>query len=268
MNNQKFYSGKVIWITGASSGIGEALAVGLSGYDTRLILSSRRREELERVKAGLHLKPGDVYILPLDLNEPSTLEEKAKEAENAFGRIDILINNGGISQRALVMETPITTDRRIMEINYFSGVILTKSVLPGMLARGYGHIAAISSVTGKYGFPLRSAYSASKHAMAGFYESLGAEYYYQGIRTTMIYPGRIKTNISLGAIGPGGKPYNIMDPGQERGTPVKDCAMGIINGIRKNKRDVYSGGKEIILVYIKRFLPRLSYRLARMVKRT
>jgi dehydrogenase/reductase SDR family member 7B len=268
MKNQKFYTGKVIWITGASSGIGEELARQLAAYDTRLIISSRRKGELERVKASLPVKPENIFILPLDLAQPASLEEEARVAEKAFGRIDILVNNGGVSQRALVMETPLETDRRIMEINYFSGVILTKAVMPGMIARGYGHIIAISSVTGKYGFPLRSAYAASKHAMAGFYESVGAEYYMQGIRTTVAYPGRIQTNISLGAIGPGGKPYNIMDPGQASGTPVEKCVRDIINGVRKDKREIFPGGKEILLIYVKRFFPGLSFKFARKVQRT
>jgi dehydrogenase/reductase SDR family member 7B len=268
MNNKKFYEGKVIWITGASSGIGEELARQLSKFDTRLILSSRRTGELERVKSALRMKSENIFILPLDLAQPALLEEKAKEAEKAFGRIDILVNNGGVSQRAMALETPVDIDRRIMEINYFSGVILTKAILPGMIARGYGHIIAISSVTGKYGFPLRSAYAASKHAMAGFYESVGAEYFIQGIRTTVVFPGRIQTNISVGAIGPDGKPYNIMDPGQAGGTPVEKCVRDILNGVRKDKREIFPGGKEIFLIYIKRFLPGLAFRLARKVKRT
>lgn len=267
MQNSKYYKNKVIWITGASSGIGEALAVVFSGWDTKLILSSRRKEELERVKRSLSLKPDDVYILPLDLEDPSSLEEKAREALKVFGRIDILINNGGISQRALVLETSIETDRRIMEINYFSGVILTKSIMPAMIAQGGGQIVAVSSVTGKFGFPLRSAYSASKHAMYGFYETVEAEYFSKGIRTTMVCPGRIRTNISLGAIGPDGKPQNIMDHGQEYGTPVDKCARQIVNGIRKNRRDIYPGGKEVLMVYFKRFIPFLSYYLAKRAKR-
>jgi dehydrogenase/reductase SDR family protein 7B len=267
MKNHKFFNGRVIWITGASSGIGEAIAVKLSAWNARLILSSNQNEELERVKAGLNLKPEDVYILPLDLGDPASLEEKAKEAQNIFGRIDILINNGGISQRSLVLETSLETDRKIMEINYFSGVILTKSVMPSMLARDFGHIVAVSSITGKFGFPLRSAYSASKHAIYGFYESLGAEYSDRGIRTTIICPGRVRTNISLGALGPDGKPQNIMDHGQQYGITAERCAMDIINGIRKNKREVYSGGKELLMVYIKRFFPWLAYRLVRRIKR-
>jgi dehydrogenase/reductase SDR family member 7B len=268
MKNKEFYNGKVVWITGASSGIGEELARQLSSFNTRLILSSRRKDELERVKSSLQTAHEDVYILPLDLGDPSTLPAKATEAQEAFGKIDILVNNGGVTQRALVMETPVEVDRKIMEVNYFSAVILTKAVLPGMLKRGYGHIIAMSSVTGKFGFPLRSAYAASKHAMAGFFESVCAEYYHQGIRTTVVFPGRIRTNISLGAIGSEGKAYNVMDPGQERGTPVNRCVREIINGVRKDKREIFPGGKEILLVYIKRFLPGLSFRLARKVQRT
>lgn len=268
MTNQKFYNGKVIWITGASSGIGEELARQLSAYDTKLILSSRRKEELERVKASLKTGADNVYVLPLDLGDPASLPAKAREAQETFGRIDILVNNGGMTQRALAMETPVEADRRIMEVNYFSGVILTKAVLPGMLKRGYGHIIAMSSVTGKFGFPLRSAYAASKHAMAGFFETVCAEYYHQGIRITVVFPGQIQTNISLGAIGPEGKPYNVMDPGQEHGMPVDQCVRDIINGVRKDKREIFPGGKEILLIHIKRFLPGLSFRLARKVKRT
>lgn len=267
MNNKNFYSNKVIWITGASSGIGEALALKLSQWDTKIILSSRRKDELERVKSSLKLPADKVYVLPLDLGDAKSLEKKAEEALSAFGRIDILINNGGISQRSLVMETSIETDRKIMEINYFSGVILTKSLMPSMLAQGSGIIVAISSVTGKFGFPLRSAYAASKHAMYGFYESLVAEYFEKGIRTTMVCPGRIQTNISMGALGPDGKPQNIMDHGQEYGMSADKCAMDIINGVRKDRRDIYTGGKEVIMVYLKRFIPALYYKLARKVAR-
>jgi short-subunit dehydrogenase len=266
MTNQKYFNGKVIWITGASSGIGEALAVQLSAYNTRLILSSNQDQELERVKSNLKLKPEDVFVLPLDLNEPDSLENKAKKALKAFGQIDILINNGGISQRSMVMETSIETVRKIMEINFFSGVILTKCVLPSMLANSSGHIVAVSSITGKFGFPLRSAYSASKHAIYGFYESLGAEYHDQGICSTIICPGRVQTNISLEALGPDGRPQKIMDRGQQKGVTPENCAKDIINGIRKNKRDVYTGGSSVVMVYIKRYCPWLAYRLIRKIK--
>jgi dehydrogenase/reductase SDR family member 7B len=267
MKNHKYFRDKVIWITGASSGIGEALAKALSAWDVKLILSSRRTDELERVKASLPMKKENIFILPLDLSQPGTLEGKAKEALGAFGHIDILVNNGGVSQRALALETSVETDRMIMEINYFSGLILTKAVLPSMISHGGGQIVAVSSVTGKFGFPLRSAYAASKHAMYGFYETIMAEYWDNGIRTTMVCPGRISTNISMGAIGPDGKPQNIMDHGQKYGTPVEVCAKDIINGIRRQKPDVYTGGKEVLNVYFKRFIPALSYLMARKAQR-
>ena len=267
MSNEKFYAGKVIWITGASSGIGEELAVQFSKWNVKLILSSRRKDELERVKALLSLKSEDVAIIPLDLGDPDSLVNKANEALKAFGKVDILINNGGVSQRALVMETSVETDRKIMEINYFSGVILTKALMPSMVAAGYGHIVAISSVTGKFGFPLRSAYAASKHALHGFYETVEAEYWDKGVRTTLVCPGRISTNISMGAIGPDGKPQNIMDHGQKYGTPVATCARDIINGVRKNKREIFPGGKEVLMIYIKRVWPGLGYYLAKKAKR-
>jgi short-subunit dehydrogenase len=268
MNNRQFYNGKVIWITGASSGIGAALATTLAQWNTRLILSSNQPAELEMVKASLPLKPDNVLTLPLDLGDPASLSGKAEEALAAFGHIDILINNGGISQRSRVMETSMEAIRKIMEIDFFSGVILTKSVLPSMAARGSGWIASVSSITGKFGFPLRSAYSAAKHAMVGFYESLGNEYYDQGIRTTLVFPGRVSTNISLGALGPDGKPQGIMDHGQEYGITPEQCAMDILNGIRKNKREVLSGGKELMMVYIKRFFPGLAFRLNRKIRPT
>jgi dehydrogenase/reductase SDR family member 7B len=166
------------------------------------------------------------------------------------------------------METSMEAIRKIMEIDFFSGVVLTKCVLPSMVKQGNGWIASVSSITGKFGFPLRSAYSAAKHAMVGFYESLGTEYYDQGIRTTLIYPGRVRTNISLGALGPDGKPQGIMDHGQEYGITPERCAMDILDGIRKNKREVLSGGKELLMVYVKRFLPGLAFRLNRKIRPT
>jgi len=268
MNNQTFYSGKVVWITGASSGIGEALARRLGGWNTKLILSSNEPDELQRVKASLPLNADQVLVIPLDLGDPVSLTHAAATALGAFGRIDILINNGGISQRSLVMETSMETIRKIMEIDFFSGVILTKSVLPGMVARSEGYIVSVSSITGKFGFPLRSAYSAAKHAMVGFYESLGTEYYDQGIRTTLVFPGRVRTNISLGALGPDGKPQGVMDKGQESGITPERCALDILNGVRKNKSEVLSGGKELTMVYIKRFFPSLAFRLNRKIRRT
>lgn len=260
---ETYYRDKVIWITGASSGIGEALVKKLASWNAKLIISSRRKEELERVKIECGAASGNIFILPVDLSIPEMVSTTAEEAIKMFGKIDILFNNGGISQRSLATETSIETDRKIMEINYFSGVIITKKLLPSMIEKGYGHIVAISSLTGKFGLPYRTAYSASKHALQGYYETVGAEFQNKGIRISIVFPGRVKTNISLEAIGPGGKRHAKMDSGQENGITPEKCVMDILQGVRKNKREIFTGGKEISGVYIKRFFPGLFFRLIR-----
>ncbi|MGZ4035760.1 MAG: SDR family oxidoreductase, partial [Bacteroidia bacterium] len=194
------YKNKIVWITGASSGIGEALAHAFAAEGAKLILSARRNDELVRVKNSLKLNDADVLILPLDLSDTSHVNELTKQVISKFGRIDILVNNGGMSQRSLAKDTSLENDRKLMEINFFGTVALTKSVLPFMLKQKSGHIIAMSSISGKFGFYLRSAYSASKHALHGFFESLRMEIYNDNIKVMIICPGRIKTNISINAL--------------------------------------------------------------------
>ncbi|MFW5886941.1 MAG: SDR family NAD(P)-dependent oxidoreductase, partial [Bacteroidota bacterium] len=169
------YKGKIIWITGASSGIGEALAYEFARRGSTLILSARREKQLEEVRKKCLELTTHCHICLMDLGNPGQIEDCTKKVLNQFDRIDVLVNNGGISQRSLIMETPLDIDRKIMEINYFGSVLLTKLVLPVMVKNGGGHVVAISSIVGKFGFPLRSAYSASKHAMVGFFETLKTE---------------------------------------------------------------------------------------------
>jgi len=165
---------KVIWITGASSGIGEALAVEMSKLNVKLILSSRRKEELERVK-GLCKKPENVSILPIDLAFTDTLGLATESAISFYGHIDILVNNGGISQRSLAKDTDLSVDRKLMDVNYFGTIGLTKALLPHFLKRKSGQFVTVTSLTGKFGTAYRSGYAASKHALHGFFESLQAE---------------------------------------------------------------------------------------------
>ena len=259
------FEGKVIWITGASSGIGEALAYEWSKLGVRLILSARRENELERVKASC-ANSERCTIAPLDLSRQEDIEAVADRMLQQFGSIDILVNNGGISQRSMVIETDVAVDRRIMEVDYFSGVILTKKLLPAMVAKGSGHIIAISSIVGLFGFPLRSAYSAAKHAMHGFYESVWAELHTQGIRVTVVCPGRILTNVSLHALTKDGTPHGEMDHGQANGITAETCARKIIKAVRKNKKEVYIGKKDLLMIYFKRYIPWLYYRLVSKVK--
>ena len=259
------FEGKVIWITGASSGIGEALAYEWSKLGAQLILSARRVNELERVRDAC-ANSNKCIIAPLDLARQEDIETLADRMLQQFGTIDILVNNGGISQRSLVIETDIAVDRRIMEVDYFSGVTLSKKLLPAMVAKGSGHIVAISSIVGKFGFPLRSAYSAAKHAMHGFYESLWAELNTKGIRVTVVCPGRILTNISLSALTKDGAEHGEMDHGQENGISAETCAKKIIKAVKKNKKEVYIGKKDLLMIYFKRYIPWLYYRLVSKIK--
>ncbi len=259
------FAGKIIWITGASSGIGEALAYEWSKLGAWVILSSRRGTELERVKAAC-AHSDRCTIAPLDLSRQGEIEAMADRMLQQFGTIDILVNNGGISQRSLVIETDVSVDRRIMEVDYFSGVTLTKKLLPAMVAKGSGHIIAISSIVGMFGFPLRSAYSAAKHAIHGFYESVWAELNMQGIRVTVVCPGRILTNVSLHALTKDGTPHGEMDHGQANGISAETCARKIIKAVRKNKKEVYIGKKDLLMIYFKRYIPWLYYRLVSKVQ--
>ncbi|MGM0408877.1 MAG: SDR family NAD(P)-dependent oxidoreductase, partial [Bacteroidota bacterium] len=162
-----FYKNKIVWITGASSGIGEALSYELARQEAITILSSNQPDELERVKQNYDKIGGQSYIQFLDITDIDKMESITKSLIEKFGRIDVLINNAGISQRALAMETPLDVDRKIMEIDYFGTIALTKTVLPYMVKEKSGYIAATSSISGKFGFPLRSAYAAAKHALHG-----------------------------------------------------------------------------------------------------
>lgn len=258
---------KVIWITGASSGIGEALAYALAGQGAKLILSARRKEELERVKGNCDsAAQPDVRILPLDLTQAGTLKLSTDAAIQMFGHIDILINNGGISQRSFAKDTLIDVDRRIMEVNYFGAVAITKYLLPHFLQRGQGHIVVVSSVTGIFGTPYRSGYAASKHALHGFFDSLRAELWKDAgdaIPVTMICPGFIHTPITLSAVTGDGSPLGKMDDAQYKGKPADWCAQKIVKAIKQRKDEVYIGGIETLGVRFKRLFPRWFARYIR-----
>jgi len=259
----KEFKDKVVWITGASSGIGEALALEFAEHEARLIISARRESELKRVGEMTKLPELDLMILPFDLNDTSNASALTAQIINKFGRIDILINNGGYSQRGLAIETSIEIDRQLMEVNYFSHVNITKAVLPYMKRQKNGHIVVISSIAGKFGFYLRSSYSAAKHALHGFFESLRLETESAGIKTLIVCPGKIKTNVSIHAVTANGASHNKMDESHEKAMSAEECARQIISGILNGKEEILIGGKELMLVRIKRFFPKLFAKLIR-----
>jgi short-subunit dehydrogenase len=253
---------KVIWITGASSGIGRALVGSLYKRGARLIISSRRREALERVKKECN-NGDNIHIFPLDLSQTETLQEKAQEARGLFGSVDMLFNNGGISQRSLALETDMEVIRNIMEVNFFGTIELTKGVLPGMIKQKAGHVVVTSSVMGKFGTRMRSAYSASKHALHGWFDSLRQEVREDNIKVTLVCPGFIKTNVTINALQGDGSPYNKMANGQKNGMSPEVCARKILRGVEKQKEELYIGGREIWGVYLERFAPRLFHTILR-----
>lgn len=256
------FNDKIIWIVGASSGIGRALAIDMAKQKAKLILSSRNVEELENVQQTCLQFTEHCTVLSLDLERNTDYKSQIQEVINLYKGIDYLLLVGGISQRSNVSETPEIIDRKLMEINYFGNISLTKAVLSIMIEQKSGHIVVVSSIAGKFGWPLRSAYSASKHALHGFFESLRAEQYPNNIKVTIAIPGRVKTNISENALLKDGSKYGRLDAGQENGISAQLCAEKIIRGIRKNKKEILIGGKEIYMVWIRKFIPSLYYKFA------
>jgi len=262
------FENKVAWITGASSGIGESLVYEFVGRGARVIASSNDLAGLKRVREACAGKSEMVTCVPFDLSDTSAIEELASKQVNAFGKIDFLLNIGGISQRARIDETPMWLDRKIFEINYFGTIALTKAVLPYMIRQKSGHILATSSISGRFGFPLRSAYSASKQALHGFFETLYLENKGSNIRTSVIIPGRVNTSISFHALNGDGKEHGRLDDGQAKGISPDKAAHIIIRGIRKDKREILVGKSELMLLHIRRYMPWLFFRIADKVKST
>jgi dehydrogenase/reductase SDR family protein 7B len=260
------FQDKVVWITGASSGIGEALAKSFAASGAKLVLSARRITELERVKKIIQLPEERVLILPLDLSDTSNTNALTQQVLNKFGRIDVLVNNGGISQRSLTKDAPLEIDRKIMEVNFFGTVAITKSVLPHFLKQQSGQIIVISSISGKFGFYFRSAYSASKHALHGFFESLRMEVDKDNIKVLMVCPGKIRTNISVNAVTANGEKHNKMDAGTAEGLSAEQCAAKILQGVEKGKEELFIGGKELRAIWLKRFFPALFSKLIKKQK--
>ena len=263
------YQGKTIWITGASSGIGEAFARAFYKEGANLILSSRREEALMEVKNSLGDDTSNVKVLTLDLTDADSFPEKTKEAISAFGQIDVLMNNGGVSQRSEVLESEMDTYRRLMEINYFGAVGLTKQVLPHMVERDAGHIIVTSSVAGKIGTKFRSGYAASKHAVQGFFNSLRQEMYEHNVAVTLLCPGFIKTNISKNALTGDGSKFNKMGDAHSNAMTADEMVEKVLPKIKAQKEEIYvTGFKEGLALWVQRFSPTLLNKILKNQKVT
>ena len=256
------FKGKTALITGGGTGIGEAMAYQYALKGTDVILTGRRIDALEKVQKKCIELGVKAWCYTVDMEKPETIDELVAWIKAEGHLIDFMLLNAGISQRALTLETDISVDRRLMEVNYFGGIYLVKALKNMLIERGV-HIAVVSSVSGVFGFPVRSAYCASKHAIHGFYETIALEY--PQIKTTIIIPGRIHTDVSKNALDGNGKATGVMDPGQANGYDVNKCAKVAIRAIARGKHQKVIGGFDTIMVPFYKYVPWLFRLIARNV---
>jgi dehydrogenase/reductase SDR family member 7B len=259
---------KVVWVTGASSGIGEALARELAARGARLVLSARRVDRLEDVRRGCG--EDRARVVALDLGEPASFPEVVGQAEALFGRIDVLVNNAGVSQRSLFVETEPAVIRRLAEIDFLGPVLLTRAALPAMVARGSGHLVFVSSLTGKVGIPLRTIYAAAKHALCGFADSLRPELWRHGIGVSVVAPGFVRTDISQSALEGDGRAHGTLDAGIAAGISAQRCALAIVRALERERREVFVGlgRRERLALTLKALAPGLLARMLRTAQVT
>ena len=252
------FSNKIVWITGASSGIGEGLALALSKQNCKLILSARRRENLEAVKQ-LCQNPENIFILPFDLAEIDTMKAVVENGISAFGSVDMLINNGGISQRSLIVDTDISVDKKLMEVDYLGTVALTKALLPHFITNKSGHFVTVTSLMGKFGSPYRSGYCGAKHALHGFFDVLRMEHQKDNIKVTLVCPGFVNTNVAKNALVGDGTKQNSQDEATQNGLTVDAFTKQMLKAINNEKFEAYIGKKEVLGVYLKRYFPKFLH---------
>ncbi|MEO8235593.1 MAG: SDR family oxidoreductase [Flavobacterium sp.] len=253
----KSINNKIVWITGASSGIGEALAYELANNkNCKLILSARNQDALALVKSKCNT---EVILLPFDLSDFDHAKNHVEKAIAAFGKVDVLINNGGVSQRSLLVETDFEVDKKLIEVDYLGTVAITKAILPHFIQNRNGHFVTITSLMGKFGSPYRSGYCGAKHALHGFFDVLRMEHQKDNIHVTLVCPGFIQTNVAKNALTADGSKQNTDDNATQNGMPVSVFAKKFVKAVEEKKFETYIGGKEILGVYLKRFFPKFLH---------
>ncbi len=259
--SQPSWEDKTVLVTGASSGIGEALARQLASRGARVLLAARRRPDLERVGRSLdHAERHRIWAV--DLSDSVKLPQWAKALEEQVGQIDALFANAGISQRSRALETRLQVERRLFALNYWAPVILAKTLAPAMVARGDGQICVVTSVMGKLGTPNRSSYAATKHALHGYFDCLRAELKADGVSVTLAVPGYVKTQISINALTGTGEPVGKLRTANAQGLDADLCAARIVRAVDQAKHEVLiAGPKEAAGVWLKRLAPGLLDRL-------
>lgn len=263
------FKNKIVWITGASSGIGEALAYEFASRGANLVLSARREAELQRVAQVCGSHGGSMLVLPFDMVDLSTHAQQVEAVIQAFGRIDVLVLNAGVSQRSFVLDTKFDVYRRLFEINFFSIVHLVQQVIPVFQKQHAGIFVPIASVAGRISTPRRAAYGASKHALIGFFDSVRAELHGHGIQVSTILPGYIRTEISLHAMNEHGEKYGKMDPNQAKGLDPAVAAQKIVEAVSQGKNEFFVGGVlERFGLFVKQLAPSIMPWMLRKIKNT
>ena len=258
------WSDRRVWVTGASSGIGEAIAMAIVREGGRVVISARRTDRLREVRQATGT-PDRVAIVPLDQSQPEQVEDSVRAAVGAFGGLDTVVLNGGISQRSLARDTTLEVDRTLMIVNYLANVAITKAVLPTLLNQPTAQIVVVSSIVGRVGSPYRSGYAASKHALHGFFDSLRAELP-QSVSITIVCPGFVKTNISMHSLTGDGSPLKQMDRAQANAMSAEAFAAKALRAILSRKREVAIGGREAWAVWLHRLTPGVLAYLLRRVR--
>ena len=248
---------KVIWVTGASSGLGEALVYQLAKEDCKIVLTSNETERLAEVAQKSGLKEANYLVLPIEL-ENFDAEVELKKVIDKFGKLDVLINNAGICQKDFGEKTREDIERKIMEINYFAMTKLTKACIP-YLKESKGTIAAVGSLNGLVGAPMLTTYAASKFAVKGYFESLRYELEQFGIKVLIIIPGFMKTDITIKSLTGDGSQFGQNSITNEIGITVDKCAKKIINAIKKEKAWLRMGGLEHMFPVVSFFFPSLHF---------
>lgn len=257
-----YFQDKVVWITGASSGIGAELAKQLAKKNAKLILTARRKDALEEVVNECLPFTTNCKVLPADLSDTATWETLTNEAIGVYGHIDVFIHSAGLSQRSAAKDTSMDTIRKIMEVNFFATVAISKYLLPHFAERKTGHLVPISSMAGLMGFPKRTGYAASKHAVKGFFETMQTEMDIPGLYITIVSPGRINTPISMSAITATGELHGKMDKDLLNGIPVSECAAKILLGVERKKSHIIVARAERYLWWFWWFTPSLYRKIA------
>jgi short-subunit dehydrogenase len=254
------FKSKVVWITGASSGIGRELAIQLSKEKAILILTSTNKVALQQLQS--ELSGIKTYLLPYDLLQIDGIPQLVIDAIALEGRIDCVIQSAGQSQRSMAYQTGIAVYKKLIDLNYLAPVAITQAIMPHFKRQNGGNMCVISSIAGLIGFPLRSGYAASKHAIKGYLETLQCELYKTNIHVSIVYPGRINTNISKNALLGNGQQFGTTDENNEVGMDVEVCARKIIIGISKNKKAIVIVKAERLLFWLWWFIPKLYYKIA------